>query len=47
MLQAVELVHDTIFEWHMTLLGAKGSFYAGEKFKLRSEFWGSTGLPRL
>ena len=43
--QQVELVHDNIFEWHVTLLGAKGSFYAGEKFKLRSEFSPPYFLP--
>lgn len=31
----VELVNDNIFEWYVTLEGAQGSFYEGEKFKLR------------
>jgi len=34
----VELVNDNIFEWYVTIEGAKGSFYEGEKFKLRFGF---------
>jgi len=34
----VELVKDNIFEWHVTIEGAKDSFYEGEKFKLRFKF---------
>jgi hypothetical protein len=34
----VELVDDSIFHWWVTIEGAKGSFYEGEKFKLSFKF---------
>jgi ubiquitin-conjugating enzyme E2 W len=31
-------VDDSIFHWWVTIEGAKGSFYEGEKFKLSFKF---------